>query len=262
MSSTLEIRMWNYISACVWDLHVHISYLILLLLYNSSSLDYTQFVYSHALVKCFNYSQSLAPANKGPVHTEPCRSLILGVTLVSLATCLRRNKAMGQSILDFRGTLALYPRRPYARVPVALCCIFPNVCGHKWLSLPFWRAWDGVLWQLWASSTFSHESFFTEMWSPAPFEIRYEGCHAVRCFSVVSGYAYTRAELTGNRRFPPTGLSAAQTLPPFLGFLHSQGTLVHLLLSIASRVPVSGPRKVGCRASFVAWLLQPMPSPW
>lgn len=56
----------------------------------------------------------------------------------------------------------------------------------------------------------------------------YEGCHAVRCFSVVSGYTYTCAELTGNSRFPPTSLSAAQTLPLFLGFLHSQGTLVHL----------------------------------
>lgn len=33
---------------------------------------------------------------------------------------------MGQSILDFRGTLTLYPRWPYTRVPVALCRTFPN----------------------------------------------------------------------------------------------------------------------------------------
>lgn len=109
-----------------WRPTCAISYWILLQLYNSSSLDYTQFVYSLALVKCFNYFHSLAPTNKGPIHSEPCRSLLLGVTLVSLATCLRRNKAMGQSILDFRGTLTLYPRWPYTRVPVALCCIFPN----------------------------------------------------------------------------------------------------------------------------------------
>lgn len=126
--STLEVRMWNYISAYVWDLHMRISYLILLLLYNSSSSDYTQFVYSLALVKCFNYSQSLAPANKGPVHTEPCRSLVLGVALVSLATCLRRNKAMGQSILDCRGTLTLYPRSSHGHMQgFLLLCAAPSL---------------------------------------------------------------------------------------------------------------------------------------